>query len=372
MSEYRPHIILLVLLALILACCDDSPGPDPMMSDDVDLTDIDYDPQAYDLVYPDHFPTMVIPTDNPMTQEGVELGRRLFFDPVLSLDSTQSCSLCHLQAGSFTDNLSVSTGVDGIAGHRSSMSLLNIGFATNGLFWDGRVETLEEQALLPVEDPIELHNMWPNVIQKLKSHTDYPQRFRKAFGINKSSEIDRELAVKAIAQFERSLVSSGNSKYDKVISGVSVFTDEELRGFDIFFDIELDTARHAECGHCHNAPLFTTNEYRNNGLDAVQTLEDFADKGLGETTGRIFDNGLFRIPTLRNIEFTAPYMHDGRFETLDEVIDHYITGGFHADNLGAVMRPLNLTDEDKQNLIAFIKTLADPDFMSNPIYSNPF
>ena len=371
MNSLRNYILFFLLISLCFSSCEDDPV-EPEQMDIVDLTDIAYEPQPYDLVYPDHFPSMEIPADNPLTVDGVELGRRLFYDPILSLDSTQSCSTCHLPSGSFTDNLAVSIGVDGLAGSRSSMSLLNVGFAVTGLFWDGRVQTLEEQALLPVEDPIELHNMWPNVIEKLQAHDDYTIRFRKAFGISTTSEISKELAAKAIAQFERTLVSSGNSKYDRVISGRSVFSDEELDGFDIFFDIAPDTSRHAECGHCHNAPLFTTNEFRNNGLDAVDALTDFSDLGLGETTGRVFDNGLFRIPTLRNIDFTAPYMHDGRFATLDEVIDHYITGGFHADNLGAVMRPLNLTDDDKSNLVAFIKTLADPDFMSNPMYSNPF
>lgn len=373
MQYTKVHIIFLLLVTLGLACCDDNiPPMGPGMEVEINLLDIDYDPTDYDLQYPDHFPNMVIPADNPMTNEGVDLGRHLFYDPILSLDSTQSCSSCHLPAGSFTDNLSVSAGIDGINGKRSSMSLLNVGFVSTGLFWDGRSRTLERQALIPVEDPVELHDTWPNVIRKLSRHDDYPTLFRKAFGIESRSGITKELAAKAIAQFERSLVSSGESKYDRVVSGRSVFTDEELRGFDIFFDIDPDASRHAECGHCHNAPLFTTNEYRNNGLDEVESLRDFVDQGRGRVTGRVFDNGLFRIPTLRNIESTAPYMHDGRFQTLDEVIDHYITGGFHADNLGAVMRPLNLQEEDRRDLVAFIKTLADPDFMNNPLYSNPF
>lgn len=365
--------LLIIFFSFVLACCEDepAPGPGPMVDDGV-LSEIEYAPEEYNLVYPDHFPRMVIPEDNPLTIDGVELGRRLFYDPILSIDSTMSCSSCHLQEGSFTDNRKVSIGVDKIAGTRSSMSLLNIGFVTTGLFWDGGVQTLEEQALLPVEDPIELHHLWPDVINQLRSHEDYPMRFRKAFGIDNKSEINRGLAVKAIAQFERTLVSSGNAKYDRIVAGRSVYSDEELRGFDIFFDEHPDPSRHAECGHCHNAPLFTTNEFRNNGLDEVSSLADYIDKGLGETTGRIFDNGMFRIPTLRNIEQTAPYMHDGRFNTLDEVIDHYITGGFHADNLGAVMRPLNLGEEDRQDLIAFIKTLYDPDFLTDPRYSNPF
>jgi len=340
--------------------------------DKAKLTDIAYDPEEYILDIPEGFPQMLIPEDNPMTVEGVSLGRHLFYDPILSIDSTQSCSSCHLIQSSFTDNLNVSVGVDGIAGQRSSMSLLNVGFHNNGLFWDGRVNTLEEQALLPVEDPVELHDTWPNVENKLRRNTMYPGMFRKAFGIEAESEIDRELAVKAIAQFERSLISSGNSKYDRVIAGIDVFTDEELDGFEIFFDINEDQSLHAECGHCHNAPLFTTNEFFNNGIDQVTSLNDFKDKGRGSVTSLAFDNGAFKVPTLRNIENTAPFMHDGRFQTLDEVIDHYVSGGHPADNLGAVLRPLLLDTRNRAALKAFILTLQDDDFIENPSFSNPF
>lgn len=336
------------------------------------LTAIPYAPEDYELVIPQGFPQMIIPADNPMTVAGVELGRHLFYDPVLSIDSTQSCSSCHLQQANFTDNLQVSTGVDGIAGQRSSMTLLNVGFHNTGLFWDGRVMTLEEQALLPVEDPIELHDSWPNVEQKLQRSSFYPRLFREAFGIEERGEIDRELAVKALAQFERSLVSSGQSKYDRVIAGQEVFTDQELDGFEIFFDINENQQLHAECGHCHNAPLFTTNEYFNNGLDQVASLNDFADKGRGEVSGMIFDNGAFKVPTLRNIESSGPFMHDGRFTTLDEVIDHYVSGGNPVDNLAAVLRPLKLDEVNRVALKAFILTLRDPDFLENEAFSNPF
>ena len=152
-----------------------------------DLTDIPYEPVDYELVVPCGFPTMEIPADNPLTVDGVQLGRFLFYDPILSADSTMSCASCHLPSGVFTDNLAVSTGIDGIAGTRSSMSLLNVGYFYNGLFWDGRASTLEEQALLPVEDPIEMHNTWPNVVAKLQVHENYPKMFRKAFGIDEQN-----------------------------------------------------------------------------------------------------------------------------------------------------------------------------------------
>lgn len=360
---------LLLTFVMIMASCTDVELP-PV--EGADLTDIIYDPSPYVLSLPSHFPRMVIPSDNLMTKEGVELGRRLFFDNILSSDRSMACANCHLPQGNFTDNESVSKGVIGETGKRSSMTLLNVGFVNEGLFWDGRSKTLEEQALLPVEDPIELHDNWPNVESKLQNSDTYPSLFRKAFGISQKGEITRELTVKAIAQFERSLVSSGKSKYDRVIGGETVFSDEELRGHNIFFDIEPDLSKHAECGHCHNAPLFTTNEFINNGIQNVADLNSFPDLGRGGFTGRTFDNGAFRVPTLRNIFHSAPYMHDGRFQTIDEVLEHYISGGHIADNIGAVLRPLNLSPEDRAALIAFMKTLDDPDFLTNPEFQSPF
>lgn len=364
---WRFFIVQLILGGLIISCSES-----PVTIDLSDLSDIPYEPVVYDLQIPEHFPDMPIPDDNPLTSDGVQLGRHLFYDPILSADGSQSCSSCHLPEGNFTDNLKVSTGIDGLSGSRSSMTLLNLGFNINDFFWDGRAESLEDQALLPVEDPIELHDSWPNVESKLRSHKDYPAMFRRAFGITSSSEITSTLAVMAIAQFERTLVSSGKSKYDRVISGEDVFTDEELVGHNIFFDIEPDIRRHAECGHCHNAPLFTTNEYLNNGLDEVVDLKSFTDDGRGAVTGITFENGTFRVPSLRNIFSSAPYMHDGRFETMEEVIDHYVTGGHRAPNTSPILRPLSLSDSDRAALIAFIKTLEDVDFISNPSFQSPF
>ena len=356
---------IVILLALLIACCDEPMGG-------VDLRSIPFDPVTYAPVVPANFPQLEVPEDNQLTVQGVELGRRLFYDSILSADSTMSCSSCHLPSGNFTDNLAVSVGIDKVAGKRSSMTLLNVAFSNTGLFWDGRINTLEEQALLPVEDPIELHDTWPNVESKLRRHADYPKLFRQAFGIEEESQITKDLAAKALAQFERIMISSGNSKYDRVINGTDVFSDLELDGHDIFFDVNEDLTRHAECGHCHNAPLFTTNEFFNNGLDEASSLTDFTDLGKGQLTDKLFDNGTFKVPTLRNIEYSAPYMHDGRFATLDEVIDHYITGGNHADNLAPVLRPLSLDEYDRSALIAFIRTLEDQDFLNNPLLSDPF
>jgi len=363
--------LFLFLVVIIAACCSPDDGPDSV--DESVLTDTPYDPQPYVIVTSSNMPTMEIPSDNPLTVDGVQLGRHLFYDPILSLDSTMSCSTCHLPAGSFTDNLDVSTGIDGIAGARSSMSLLNVGYFNNGLFWDGRSQTLEEQALLPVEDPIELHNTWTNVIEKLKVHADYPVMFRKAFGISSKDEMTKELAAKALASFERIMVSSGQSKFDLVESqvGNNQYSDEENLGRDLFF-VESQSVNHPGCSHCHNGALLTNNLYENNGLDMVNSLEDFEDKGHGAVTGNLLDNGRFRIPTLKNIELTAPYMHDGRFQTLEEVIDHYQSGGHPADNISPLQLPFTLTDTEKANLIAFMKTFTDMEFVNNPDLQSPF
>lgn len=373
-------LIFLPIVLLTFACQEDempagSGGGTPVNPvDPDDLSDIEYDPQAVSIPVPDYFPAMedFIPADNPTTAAGVKLGKHLFYDPILSVDSTLSCSSCHLPKGAFTDNVALSTGVRGEMTPRSSMALINLAYVTEGLFWDGRVQSLEDQALLPVEDLIELHEKWPNVEAKLQRHATYPEMFRKAFGIDNKTEITRDLAVKAIAQFERTLVSS-NSKFDRWKRGEYLFSEEEANGFAMYFDVGTDAfLPDAECAHCHNEPLFTTNDFFNNGLDTAESFDDFSDKGLGAVTGRPSDNGKFRAPTLRNIELTAPYMHDGRLQTLEEVIDHYNSGGKPADNKDPLLHNLGLTEENKRDLIAFLKTLTDEEFINNPAYQNPF
>lgn len=305
-----------------------------------------------------------------MTVDGIQLGRKLFFDPILSVDSTISCSSCHLPSRSFADGLASSPGVAGST-PRSSMSLINVGFHHHGMFWDGRAATLEQQALMPVEDPLEMGEQWPRVEEKLRSHQDYPADFRKAFGIANSDEINKELAAKALAQFERSIISGGNSRYDRFARGEIFLEENEYNGYLMFFDFE-PTLPDAECGHCHNAPLFATNDYFNNGLQSSPDLESFPDKGLGLVTGRATDNGRFKAPTLRNIALTSPYMHDGRFTTLEEVVDHYNSGGHPSPNKNPLLYPLQLTESEKQDLIAFLHTLTDTAVLSNEAFQSPF
>ena len=381
MRSFRnSSLIVIVAIFIFSSCKDEEKG---------DLTHLPYAPTAYTIVKPDHFPEIPIPMDNPMTEEGVQLGRKLFYDPILSADSTQSCSSCHLPSGSFTDNQAVSVGIDGIAGTRSSMSLLNIAYANNGLFWDGRSSTLEAQALLPVEDPIEMHNTWPNAMNSLRNHPDYPGYFREAFGIADKQEMTKELAAKAIAQFERILISSGESKFDKFLAGDQfALEDEEKDGRFIYFDEGISNGLQlpdGECFHCHGGFTLTGNQFFNNGIDSVNTLWEFADNGLGGVTGNEFDNGKFRAPTLRNIAMTAPYMHDGRFETLDEVLDHYIAGGHPSPNKDPLIHPLGFpqgaggnitytgfTPYMKDALLQFLHSLTDTTFVNNPDIQNPF
>ena len=359
--------VLLGLFTIVFSCHDTV--DDPTVTEG-DLTSIPYEPVTYELDIPDGFPALEQPVDNPMTVDGIQLGRKLFFDPILSIDSTISCSSCHQPNLSFTDGLPLSEGVNGTT-HRGSIGLLNVGFHYSGLFWDGRAATLEELALIPVEDPIEMAESWDSVELKLKNHPEYPAAFRKAFGIADKSMIDRNLAAKAMAQFLRTIVSGTNSRYDQYIRGDIFLEENEINGYLMFFNLD-PSLPDAQCGHCHNAPLLATNDYFNNGLQESPDLLSFPDKGRGAITGLMSDNGLFKPPTLRNLVFSAPYMHDGRFNTLEEVVDHYASGGKNSPNKSSFMFNLVLTESQKADILAFLLTLTDSTTLSNPAYQNPF
>lgn len=362
--QFKLFFIALMSGVITLISCN----PDPVVNDD--LVSIPYNPTPYELNLPKHFPAMVIPVDNPITEQGVELGRHLFYDPILSKDLSMSCASCHMPEQGFSDGKKVSIGIDGIGGKRSSMSLINVGFVTSGLFWDGRAKTLEEQALQPVEDPVELHNTWPNVITQIRATNLYPKLFREAFGISSSDQITKELAAKAIAQFERTLISK-DAKLDRILAGKEIFTDQELIGFGMYFDLDNDVPR-AECGHCHNTPMGASDGFFNNGIQTAATIDDFLDKGRGPVVGTRVDNGKFRAPSLRNIRFSSPYMHTGEFSTLDEVLHHYNSGGKPSPNKSADLHPLRLDDYYLESLKAFILTMEDTVFLNNPKFKSPF
>lgn len=336
--------------ALLAGCLGDETAPPEEVS---------CAPEPLAVAAPD-FPPLAVPEDNPLTRQGAELGRRLFYDPILSADSTQSCSSCHTQAYAFSDNgRRFSIGIDGVAGTRNAPALVNIGWNLSH-FWDGRAPALEAQALEPVVNPIEMHETWEHVVAKLRRHRDYPELFRQAFC---SGEITAERVVAAIAQFERTFVSR-DSKYDRFLRGQATLAPAEQRGLRLFFTEKGD------CFHCHNDGLFTVRDFRDIGLDSLPP-----DAGRAAITQQAGDVGRFKIPTLRNVEFSAPYMHDGRFATLDAVLDHYNSGGVHSANVDPLIRVgrgLGLTVEQKQDLIAFLRTLTDSSFVTNPALASPF
>jgi cytochrome c peroxidase len=360
---YRFLFICLIAISL-LSSCEDEKTPEG------DLTAIPYSPTPYHIKIPDYFPEMPIPADNPMTEEGVDLGRHIFFDNILSGNQSMSCSSCHNPKLAFTDGKASSTGIDGVSGHRSSMSLINIGFTKRGLFWDGRAKTLEEQALLPVTDPIELHANWTEVENRFQNHDTYPTKFRMAFGIKNKTEIDKNLVAKALAQYQRALLSV-NSRYDLIKQGQDRFTDLEFIGFNLYTDSSGDDLPDAECHHCHQLDLATADDFFNNGLQESADLYGFKDLGKGGITKQDAENGKMRAPTLRNILLTAPYMHDGSKKTIEEVLDHYNGGSKNSPNKDPLIRNIELSSLHKKALIAFLKTLTDTSYLSNPLLQKP-
>ena len=324
---------------------------------DQQIQNTPFQPHLIQPPHPPTFPVMVIPSDNPLSREGVALGRKLFFDPILSSTGQMSCSTCHQPKLAFTDGQALSKGVRGQLGKRSAMSLLNVGFYAKGLFWDGRVGTLEEQSLHPVRDTNEMNASWPKIAKKIQRHPSYPMLFRKAFGIASVQEIDSILIGKALAQYERTFISA-DTKFDRVMRKEVQFTPQEKRGWTIFFDASPAVPT-SECNHCHVDPLFSTLGFENNGLVEALSQDDYPDKGRGAVTGNQNDNGQFRVPTLRNLKYTAPYMHDGRFKTLEEVLDHYASGGHPGINVSPNVRVLHLNKKDRADLIAFLNTLND-------------
>lgn len=335
---------------------------------------VNYSPSPYVLEIPSHFPDMLIPADNPMTVEGVALGRKLFYEKKLSGDNTISCASCHSAENAFTDPKKYSVGINGQEGNRNSMALINLGWQ-NFFFWDGRAKSLEEQILEPIPNPIEMHQTWKDAISKLNSDVNYRNMFFKAFG---EEGIDSTKVSKAIAQFLRTMIS-GSSKYDvmyKYENSLAIpaneqailmsVSPEEWAGYDLFKSLNG-----ADCFHCHNGPLMQVKKFSNNGLDAL-----FDDLGRGLVTGNSNDNGKFKVPTLRNIALTGPYMHDGRFGTLEEVIEHYSSGIQQSSTIDPLIEyafqgGVQLDAQEKALLKKFLETLTDYSFINNPNFQEP-
>ena len=332
----------------------------------------------YNLKIPTFFPPMDIPADNPLTVEGVNLGRHLFWEKSLSLDYSMSCGSCHAPSASFSDPDQYSEGVAGLLGDRNASAIINLGWSPT-FAWDGGSISLEDHIREPVEHPKELNVKWQvveNRLQNLESPVDYSQMFWDAFG---ESTITEDLAVKAIAQFIRTMISS-NSKFDKYRRGEAVLNSQETMGYQLFLreggDPEDTPGGEfgADCFHCHGEAGLQFSDYlfHNNGLDA--SFEN--DPGRVNITGWPLDSGLFKTPTLRNVALSAPYMHDGRFQTLEEVVEHYNSGGVPSSTIDTFMKytsgGLQLAPVQKEALIAFLNTLTDTTFINNPNFQDPF
>lgn len=382
MNKFLPILLVISVIVGMSSCKPDDP-------DDPKSHDWTYDPTFITLDIPQGFPPPNLPTDNALTEEGIKLGRMLFYDPILSGDSTLSCAGCHSQDFAFTDSGNrFSTGIDGLQGTRNAMPIFNLAWS-NQFFWDGRAPGLEEQAQMPVTDPLEMHANWSDNLDKLRNHPDYPRLFFEAFEVE-PEDITPAYAGKAMEQFMLTIISS-DSKFDKyyrrefLTNPQYELTALELEGAQLF--VETDGG---DCFHCHGSPgsngvggnilfmdLNPTLQFRNNGLSPASTYTDYPDPGLGGTTGDPNDYGRFKIPSLRNVELTAPYMHDGRFQTLEEVLDFYSTGVNNNYNVDAGMEfahqgGVNMTQHEKDAILAFLKTLTDPELATNPDYSNPF
>ncbi|HEY3931962.1 MAG TPA: MbnP family protein [Verrucomicrobiae bacterium] len=314
----------------------------------------------YHFSFSQFFPQPDLPRDNPLTVEGVALGGKLFFDRRLSANNSESCANCHNPHLAFSQPRRFSRGVDGDIGTRNAMTLENLAWK-DSFFWDGRAKTLREQVLQPIQNPIEMHESLANVISKISTDKDYPRLFENAFG---SPEITSDKIARALEQFLLVQVSF-NSKFDHVLNGQEKFTEQEQRGYELF-NTEYDPYHGqfgADCFHCHGGPLFQSRDFANNGLDSA-----FTDLGRYKITKRAGDEGKFSVPSLRNVAVTAPYMHDGRFRTLEEVVEHYCTGMKRSATLDPNLAkhpdggvPLNAAD--KRSLVAFLKTLTDEKFV---------
>lgn len=357
----RNIIVPTLVLVVVIQC-----KKDPIRH----TTQNPYQATPYNLKLPKGFPPAIIPPDNPMSVEGVKLGRHLFYEKALSGDNSMSCASCHNQQRAFSEGKSVSKGINGVSGRRNAMPLFNLAFQEK-IFWDGRSLSLEEQSLITIQDPIELDGDLDTLISRLESRALYRGLFKKAFGDDK---ITSHRIAKAIAQFERTLISA-NSKFDKVIrlEDGTQFTSLEKQGQALYF------SETGDCFHCHGASETSflmgaygeSLQFVNNGLKM-----EYEDKGRAEITGKFSDVGKFKVPSVRNVEFSFPYMHDGSIPNLDSLVGFYNFGGYKHPNVNPNMKKAgegrSWTPQQRNALKAFLKTFTDYEFLQDTSYSNPF
>ncbi len=304
----------------------------------------------FEVDVPDDFPAVPVPADNALTAARVSLGKRLFYDTQLSRTQEVSCGSCHLADHAFSDPRPSSVGVEGRHGTRNAPSLVNVAYNTS-FFWDGGAPTLEQQAIAPIINPLEMDMKIGDVVARLEADPAYVDAFADAYDTRPSPGA----LTKALAAFMRTIVS-GESRYDRFVRGDrTALTDSEQRGMAIF------TGERGECFHCHVGFNFTNNGFRNNNLYA-----QYEDIGRARVTELDSDIGKFKVPTLRNVALTAPYMHDGSLATLEDVVDHYSSGGFQSATSDPTIRPLNLTPDEKHDLVAFLIALTDETIATNP------
>lgn len=295
-------------------------------------------------------------TKNPLTTEKIALGRALFYDPILSRDSTISCATCHSPYSAFTHiDHQFSHGIDNKLGKRNAPSLMNLAW-NNSFMWDGAVKHLDMQALAPMSNPDEMDETIKHVVGKLQANKLYPKLFLNAFG---DSIITGEHTLKAISQFMLTLVSC-NAKYDSVMRGESTFSQQEKNGYTLF---------QANCASCHREPLFTNNKFENNGLPMDTSLNDIGRMRITQDSANYLQ---FKVPSLRNIQFSYPYMHDGRFARLQQVLNHYTNGIVRGKTLSKQLdKPIVLSSNEKVDIIAFLYTLSDKEFLLNDKFYFP-
>lgn len=331
------RIIFLAISIVYLASC-------------ADKAELPVSPKPGLLQVPEGFPGMPFPEDNQFTEERWQLGKRLFYDPVLSIDSQVSCGSCHQQSLGFADDVALSPGAFGRPGVRNAPTLANVGYHPYFLT-EGGVPTLEMQVLVPVQEHNEFAHNIVEIAKLLQKDSAYTKMSKAAYG----REPDPFVITRAISTFERTLIS-GNSAYDKYHyqGKTSALTPVEKRGMELFFSSKTN------CSSCHSGFNFTDFSFANNGLDTA-----YSDIGRMRVTGNPEDRALFKVPTLRNIALSAPYMHDGRFATLEEVVGHYNSGGKAHPNKSGLIRPLHLTSKEKGELAAFLNSLTDWEFVSD-------